>query len=148
MKTEIKKLYKNAGIEKEIECDHINCPQFGIFGRDKCAAKNCIPTEDCIKHKKYTTAKYVYPDFTPEKQLELIKWLVRYNENEARNLTIDCNNNEWYIGYYEDEICMTSGENADFAECLSEVFNNLWQDLTEQEKEEIKEILKWQTKTN
>lgn len=74
-----------------------------------------------------------YPEFTAEKQLELIKWLIKYDELHA-----DFNDNEYgfsslnYSGNYK----------KDFAEALASVINfELWQDLTEEERKQIKEIL-------
>ena len=75
-----------------------------------------------------------YPPFTAEKQLELIKWLIKYDELHA-----DFNDNEYgfstlnYSGKYK----------KDFAEALASVINReLWQDLTEEEKQQVKGILK------
>ena len=53
-----------------------------------------------------------YPPFTAEKQIELIKWLV----------------------------CTGEEENT-FEETLSKQVNDLWQDLTEEEKQQVKGIL-------
>lgn len=61
-----------------------------------------------------------YPPFTAEKQLELIKWCI----DNYRGEIFDTIETEW------------------FEEQLSAYINNLWQDLTEEEKTEIKEIVK------
>ena len=53
-----------------------------------------------------------YPPFTAEKQIKLIKWL----------------------------IC-TAEEASTFEETLSKQVNDLWQSLTEEEKQQVREIL-------
>ena len=75
-----------------------------------------------------------YPEFTAEKQLELIKWLMKYDEIHG-----DYGDDEYgfstlnYSGKYK----------KDFEESLASVINNeLWQSLTEEERKQIKEILK------
>ena len=60
--------------------------------------------------------------FTAEKQIELIKWLAR-NEMLCRL--------EDEYPYFER-----------FEECIAYIINYLWQSLTEEEKQQIKEILK------
>ena len=59
------------------------------------------------------------PPFTAERQLELIKWMVNTNHR-----------------YYLLDVV----EN-DFEESLAKVFNLYWQDLTEEEKQQVKGIL-------
>ena len=63
----------------------------------------------------------IQPPFTAEKQLELIKWLI-------------------IEGYIEDMLTVQISE-ENFEACLADTFNELWQDLTEEEKQQIKEIL-------
>ena len=62
-----------------------------------------------------------YPPFTAEKQLELIKWLI-------------------IEGYIEDMLTVQISE-ENFEACLADTFNELWQDLTEEEKQQVKGIL-------
>ena len=61
-----------------------------------------------------------YPDFTAEKQLGLIKWLI-------------------IEGYIEDMLTAQISE-ENFEVCLADTFNELWQDLTDAEKVQIKNI--------
>ena len=74
-----------------------------------------------------------YPPFTTEKQIELIKWL---SEVDC-TVRIDFDENEWgvatenYGGYFCDN----------FSDALASIINDLWQDLTEEEHKQIKEIL-------
>ena len=112
---EVAKLYENAGVEP------INFAKQGAID-----FTNTIE----IDGKRY-------PDFTAEKQLELIKWLV---QNSYRNyFTIDYS--------FDKKLwrCKCNLSDSDyefiFEESLASLINSLWQDLTEEEKQEIKEIL-------
>ena len=68
----------------------------------------------------YNTKPKEYPPFTAEKQLALIKWCI----DNYRSEIFDTIETEW------------------FEEQLSAYINNIWQDLTEQERTEIAEILR------
>ena len=75
-----------------------------------------------------------YPPFTAEKQLELIKVIANRecfvaNYVPKRNI---------FILSSEDY----SGTQIKFSDALAELINSLWQDLTEQERTEIAEILR------
>jgi hypothetical protein len=114
---EIEKLYENCEIKKKRMCE------WTCRGNEFCST-NC---------EHYESTKEFYPPFTAEKQLELIKWLMRYDEIHG-----DYNDDEYgfstlnYSGKYK----------KDFEESLASVINNeLWQDLTEEEKEQIRGIL-------
>ena len=71
-----------------------------------------------------------YPEFTAEKQLELIKWLAK------QPLTIDN-----VDGEFEFLTGCKLSDFGNFEESLAEIINNLWQDLAEEECKQIKEIL-------
>ena len=107
--SEVEKMYENAGIEK---CNS--------------SLKDIIPSV-CLKNNEDENYKCEdceynwYPNFTAEKQLELVKWCCKrcrrfyiYNINDIDN----------------------------FAENLAKEFNHYWQDLIDQERTEIAEILK------
>jgi hypothetical protein len=107
---EVEKMYRNSGIEK---CNRFlkPCP----FGNE------C----DGCEHNWY-------PEFTAEKQLEIVKFLLHkgiyYNTD-----------GDTYWFHYTDEI-----ENATyrpFKEAIAEFINGFWQDLTDAERTQIKEIL-------
>ena len=81
-----------------------------------------------------------YPEFTAEKQIAIIKWLSRRS-----HITIGLGL-PW--GQYDDDwwcvTCKKGGVGTDaykLEEALAGFINNLWQDLTEEEKRQIKEIL-------
>lgn len=91
---EVTKMYKNAGVEPI--CDGIDC--------GTCMAK-------CNNGR--------YPEFAAEKQLELIKWMIKTNHR-----------------YFIQDIMAD-----DFSENLARVFNLYWQDLIPEEKQQIREVL-------
>lgn len=81
--------------------------------------------------------------FTPEKELKLIKWLLYHElidylkmsytseEGGILDISIKC-----MSGYsYKND------DDDDFDIALASLINGLWQDLTEEEKQQIKEIL-------
>ena len=132
---EIEKMYENAEINKrEIEnCTYKNSTPCG---------HSCDDGEDC----PYLEIKEDYPPFTAEKQIELIKFLTK----DKKILRIE-------LRIFQNEFCITrctpcktnpnaeyitTGRIKQFEQALAELINSLWQDLTEEEKEQIKEILK------
>lgn len=71
-------------------------------------------------------------DFTAEKQLLLIQWLAK-----TRPIHINFYIDKWVI-----EGMVRYGKRYDtFEDALSGYINQIWQDLTEEEKQQIKEIL-------
>ena len=125
--SEIEKMYKNAGVDYEERYN--NC----ILNKEgECELKcNC---DIC----KYSEEKYIYPSFSAEKQIELIKWLSDFADFGTFSIDHDkseygiafCINDDGY--YFVDKI---------FEECIAKVVKNLWQSLTEEEHKQIKEIL-------
>ena len=122
---EIEKMYENAEVEKpQINyCTSDNCPfnwKYGI-----CQTKNC--PNWATKQSEY------YPPFTAEKQIELIKWLAKHYgnihilNNAARGFAIGIEGVSFNLKKFEEIIAM--------------VLNTFWQDLTDQDKEEIRRIL-------
>ena len=110
--TEIEKMFENAGTKK-IELDYPD---------------NIDP---------------FYPDFTAEKQIELIKWLAKIYELSI-NWDKQYNSYRFVIRNYQNgrlsrSICNYKGL---FEETLAYLINGIWQSLTDQEKEEIRNILK------
>lgn len=75
-------------------------------------------TKETFENKKFNMADMCNEAFTAEKQLGLIKFLIKdYN-------------------YYLDVIDVNNFESS-----LAASLNDLWQDLTEEERKQIKEIL-------
>ena len=120
---EIEKLYELVGVKKEPKwvCDY----DYGVA----CPDDNPV-CEDCAY---YTKTGEAYPTFTAEKQLELLKWIIQYDEFHASSDEDGygiCSEN--YSGHF----------NKDFAESLASfVTNGLWYNLSVAEKAEIKNIL-------
>lgn len=101
--SEIEKLYENANVEKE------------------------------WKPLPYGDIEEYYPEFTAEKQIELIKWLSK----RPLSLLIGRYKGKYYFGNSNFNSKADSFDNA-----IAIRINDLWQNLTEEEKAEIKEILK------
>lgn len=126
---EVEKLYELAGIEKEFEQPA------------ECRKNPYILCEGCMFYDNGKCLnKKDYPPFTAEKQIELIKWLGSIKDYTVE---IDKFKGVYYVG------CREAGSNNKnwgshilFEEALAELINDLWQDLTATEREEIKEILK------
>lgn len=131
----IDEMYEKYGIKQKITCTHAECPQFSRVKRDKCPATNNEPNEECLKYAKFTTAKRVYPDFTAEKQLALIKWIVKDNIIGFFKITQGLSKD--YILFYEG--CKSQHE--DFTQALAKLTTELYYSLPEAQRQEVKEIL-------
>lgn len=126
MTDNIQKLYEIAGVEDigEIKScsleDFNNCENLWIF--------------DCLKCEK---AKKILPPFTAEKQLELIKWVSNFKVYES----VIHKDRKWFM-------CASIGcndycesRNESFEQALASLILELWKDLTDDQKQEIKRIL-------
>ena len=125
MTTEIEKLYNNAGVNK--------------FGNKKCTPAEFLDCQNyCFisENNKCDKFSYDYPPFTAEKQIELIKWLLQ-------NKRLCIRKAEYSNNFYMDTIFnrLDGVDNKDFEQCLASLVNNIWQDLTEEEKQQVKGIL-------
>ena len=139
--TEVEKLYELAGVEKEfdyLECHRgtssICCP---LMDYESERDEEC---EGCVNSSKMQKV-YSYPPFTAEKQIELIKWLAR-----RTHITIGLGLS-W--GQSDDDWWTITGKKGGVGtdkyrleEALVKLVINLWQDLTKEEQEQIREILK------
>ena len=121
MTDNIQKLYEVAGVVKQtVTCS--SCIYFGV----KCQNLPC-PID--------------YPPFTAEKQLELIKWLAHKAHN---GLLINKHITDGGASMVFDNLGYEStpaGSFISFEECLANLINNVWINLTEEERTQIKEIL-------
>lgn len=119
--SEVEKMYENANVEKQI-------PK--ICSSNKLYCKECeAHIEDAMPYCQNAE----YPPFTPEKQLKLIKWLARFD------VRIEYTNAKYFI---ESHYHGYSEYMKYFEQALAGFINILWQDLTEQERTEIAEILR------
>lgn len=133
---EIEKLYENAGIEPEQQdCCKIADKYWACnteSGFEYLMQKECPYNQECTDECEYAYDKIVYPPFTAEKQLLLIQWLAK-----TRPIHITYLIDRWTIeGMVRYGICYDTFEDA-----LSGYINQIWQDLTDAEKAEIKNIL-------
>ena len=127
---EVEKMYGNANLISYY------CGDGYIF--DAMLEVECT-NGDKEKCKTCDKAKTNYPPFTAEKQLELIKWLIQKNFYDERIIRSNYEKTCFYCLYIDDHYESEYFEK--FEEALANVFNYLWQDLTEEERKQIKEIL-------
>lgn len=116
--SEIEKLYENAEIKKKYDCS--DCEYLSEYICPKCS-----------------DIQLKYPEFTAEKQLELIKWL-------AITRAILIKQNRIFFGFETGnpkDLKCAEDLDLNFEETLAGLINTLWQDLIESEKAEIKRIL-------
>lgn len=118
--SEIEKMYENAGIKP----DHYRCEGCEYDYEDICP-------DDC------PNSQAIYPPFTAEKQITLIKFLLKNYEGVDISKKINRFNflvdNATFIGCHHND--------KSFEESLAGVINKLWADMPEEEKQQIKEIL-------
>ena len=74
-----------------------------------------------------------YPDFTTEKQIEILKLLCQQRFIELGTTPDD----EYFL--YDHDCCQSHSQH--FNEAVAKFVNMLWQDLTEEEKQRVKGIL-------
>lgn len=134
---EIEKLYENAGLSnmwvEEYDDNQIWHKSYNKM-IESMMKKNDWSRKVAVEVAKKECRKAL-PPFTAEKQIELIKWLSRFN------LCIE--QPAYAKGYYFIEIHtgVYSKFLPIFEQALAGVINYLWQDLTSEEKEQIRGIL-------
>lgn len=118
---EVEKMYENAEVEPKAKCNSGACI---VTNPSQTWCKQCESLD------------YTYPPFNSEKQLELIKWLLQ-------NKRLCIRKAEYSNNFYMDTLSNRLGgvDNKDFEQCLASLMNNIWQSLTEDDKQQIKEIL-------
>lgn len=125
--TNIEKLYKLAKVESCISCPCIK-EQIDV----------CINAK--IDNTYCANAIKIFPPFTAEKQLEIIKYITHLkgefvlNFYEYTNVWICNTDKKW-------EMHETWYEHTDFSQALAGLVCELWEDLTQEQKLEVKEIL-------
>ena len=97
-------------------------------------------TKETFENRVFNMGDMCNEAFTAEKQIELIKWLARKS-----HITIGLG---LLWGQYDDSWWTVTSKNGGlgkdaykFEEALANFVNCLWQDLTEEEKQQIKNIL-------
>ena len=126
--SEIEKMYENVKLTN-LYCGDDYIAEYML--QSECTNDNEEKCKTCDK------VKISYPPFTAEKQIELIKWAARTGEPK-----VEIGYSSVY-GYWVENYTDTRyyfGEQFDSA--LASLINSIWQDLTEEEKQQIKDILK------
>lgn len=113
--SEVEKMYKKVGVDHEERYN--NC----ILNKEgecklKCSCDIC----------KYSEEKYVYPSFTKEKQLKILCFIV---------------NNKHSVTFRGQVFSGNKLTLEKIQENLAWAINRIWQDLTEEERTEIRTIL-------
>lgn len=131
--SEVEKLYRLAGVEKELE-QPAECRKNPYITCDGCMLYD---NGKCLNRKDY-------PPFTAKKQIAIIKLISKQGQviienwekdNRGLNVTFRANSNLRYITMD----CITR---KTVEEALAQIVNDLWQDLTAAEQNEIREVLK------
>ena len=122
--SEIEKLYENVGISKRgkrdcTTCEYLDCQN------------HCFISEN----NKCAKFKFVFPDFTAEKQILLLKWLL-----DKTDLYLHRNKTDFTYSIATGDVAVNECKNLE--ESIAELINAIWQDLTDTEKEQIRDILK------
>lgn len=95
-------------------------------------SKRC---SECDNNMDCGYGKDCYPPFTAEKQLEICKFLLKVEHSISYYFY------ENRYGFVIDDKQDDCIEAEKFETALAMIVNNLWQDLTEEEKASIKNIL-------
>ena len=93
--------------------------------------------------------KFIEPyNFTAEKQLELIKWLGKLEEHLEIDIEYQKRNELWCISLRETAVICPYYDDLKnwvyhkhFDQALAGLILDIWQDLTDDQKQEIKNIL-------
>lgn len=121
--SEITKLYENAEVKKQI-------PK--VCSSNELYCKECeAHIEDAMPYCKNAE----YPPFTAEKQLKICKLLLKLEHSISYYFY------ENRYGFIIDDKQDDCIEAEKFEIALAMIVNSLWQDLTEEEKASIKNIL-------
>lgn len=124
--SEISKLYENAGIKSFKTCEF-------------CTQKSVDCLKENISNKTCGLSSDIYPPFTAEKQLELIKYF-----SNNYNIGINKDNNIFRLLFLDkDGIHNFYTSGVGFAEQLALFVISRYKNeiLTEEERKQIKEIL-------
>jgi hypothetical protein len=145
MTNNIEKLYENTGIEKkycgwldmgdlDTQYEYVMCDTLEEYKETAEFSRTSYSSDN----ENYMTPEIKYPPFTAEKQLELIKWLCINTYRHYIHFRFERDIDNWKM----ESNMVGIIEYASFEECLAGLINSLWQDLTPDQKQEIKEILK------
>lgn len=111
--SEVERMYKNAGFQKKRKCEWNK--------EDTCFHDGSVPCEKCTVRREKT-----YPPFTTWQQLEMLCFLTNKKHN---------------IAFHDQSFGSNKLTLEKIQETLAYEVNSLWQDLTEEERKQVKEIL-------
>lgn len=127
MTNQIEEMMKTAGCKKQIMCEW-----------------TCKDAEKCNTNcEDFETKQNVYPPFTAEKQLEVIKLIIVLAERTHCQLQVEKKDNVWImyiIGYDSDFEGPYSVHSQDFTQALAQLTTKLI-NAGELDKEKVKGIL-------
>ena len=137
--TEIEKLYELAGIKPDYDYFTLFDDKVHKIGRIMHLCKEELKHWLENYQKDYVAIKVIrvdkdYPPFTAEKQIEIIKFLLK------KSVYYDTDGDREYWFHLSDEIENSSYK--EFDEALAECINKMWEDLRDYEKVQLQEILK------
>lgn len=144
MTDNISRLYESAGVEKRFKAYTEDGIVKYFHTLDEIKKSNIYYRPDMYCCDLDDDAKE-YPPFTDTKQLEIIKWLSKSKEfwlsidfeevkfTELKSWAVSV---EWYT-----ENKFFSCAKTEFEQALAGLVCELWEDLTDEQKEEIKRIL-------
>ena len=115
--SEVEKMYRNAHVYPMVSLDI---------------------TKENFENRALNMVDRCNEAFTAKKQLELVKWLSINYLIEFKKID---STQEYYIGVVTDNNKREWWASVNFENALAAIINNLWQDLTEEEHKQIKEIL-------
>lgn len=131
--TEVEKLYEKCMIKPMYWCSYqdIWCPVEDVGKFNPACAKTEVIVV-CDARSSFAQL----PKFTPKKQINLIKWLIQ-------NKRLCIHKAEHSDNFYMDTATtrLNGVDNSSFEECIASMLNLIWQDLTEEEQEQIRRIL-------
>ena len=111
--SEIEKMYENAGFQKKRKCEWNK--------EDTCFHDGSIACKECTVRREKT-----YPNFTTWQQLDMLCFIV----------------NKKHIVIFHDQSFGSEKLTLEkVQETLALEVNSLWQDLTDEEKQQVKGIL-------
>lgn len=110
---EVENMYKNTEIELNEGLEWV------CKNPDNCTYQNLSIVPENCSGCEYFEREKVYPPFTAEKQIKLIKWMIKTTHKHLlQNIVVEC-----------------------FSESLAGILNTYWSSLTEEERKQIKNIL-------
>lgn len=138
---EIEKMYDNANVEKHLvyfECHRgrssfRKCPIYYDERDERCFYCFC---ENKMKEV------YEYPPFTAEKQIKIENVILRNENNYRRWIEYSINaHGKWVVEFMDNSGINITVLEETRAKAFANIINNLWKNLTEEKKQQIKGIL-------